>query len=106
LIDARGALKAKLEWPVLTRNPSDLLDSQQCADLLGIKPNTLEIWRSRGKGPSFIKFGTSPQAPVRYLRPAVMAWLEDQSYASTSAYSAAGRTHTKSHSCPPNRASA
>lgn len=90
----------------MAHNPTDLLDSQQCAELLGIKSNTLEIWRHRGKGPSFIKFGTSPQAPVRYLRTAIMAWLEDQSFDSTSAYSAAARTHTKSNSCRSSGASA
>lgn len=84
----------------------NLLSNQQTAELLGIKPNTLEIWRHRGKGPPFIKYGRSAQGPVRYLRAAVMGWLEAQSFPSTSAYSPVARTPTKSHSCPPNRASA
>lgn len=84
----------------------NLLSNQQTADLLGIKPNTLEIWRHRGKGPPFVKYGRSPQGPVRYIRAAVMTWLEEQSFVSTSAYTPAGRASTKSHSCPPGRASA
>ena len=84
----------------------DLLSNQQTAELLGINPSTLEIWRHRGKGPIFVKFGASPQAPVRYRTSEVMRWVEAQSFASTSAYSAAGRTSTKSISCPPSRAPA
>lgn len=83
-----------------------LLTNQQTADMLGVKRNTLEIWRLHGKGPRFRKLGAGKQAPVRYVEDDVVAWLDGQSFASTSAYSAAARTHTKSHSCPPDRASA
>lgn len=67
--------------------------------------NTLEIWRLHGKGPRFRKLGAGKQAPVRYVEDDVLAWLDEQSFASTSAYSPAG-THIKSHSCPPRPASA
>ena len=67
----------------------DLLDNEQTAALLGIKPNSLEKWRAKGQGPAFIKMADTPQAPVRYLRSAVMEWLGRRSFASTSAYSAA-----------------
>jgi len=70
-------------------NLDNLLDNEQTATLLGIKPNTLEIWRHKGKGPEFLKLGNAPQAPVRYLRSKVVEWLEKRLYASTSAYSAA-----------------
>lgn len=76
---------------------SDLLDNEQTSTLLSIRPNTLEVWRSKGKGPPFIKFGNQPQSPVRYMRSAVMEWLAQQSYASTSAYSPAAATSAKSH---------
>ena len=69
--------------------PNDLLDNEQTAALLGIKPNTLEIWRCRGKGPEFVKMGDTPQAPVRYQRSVLMDWLERRSFASTSAYAVA-----------------
>ena len=67
----------------------DLLSNEQTATLLGIKPNTLEIWRCKGKGPVFIKLGNHPASPVRYQRSRVMAWIEANTYASTSSYSAA-----------------
>lgn len=67
----------------------DLLSSEQTAALLGIKNNTLEIWRCKGKGPAFIKLGQHPSSPIRYQRSRVMAWLASNTFASTSAYSAA-----------------
>lgn len=66
-----------------------LLDNEQTAELLGIKPNTLEIWRHKGKGPAFVKMDDTPQAPVRYLRSVVAEWLAQRSFASTSAYTVA-----------------
>jgi predicted DNA-binding transcriptional regulator AlpA len=64
----------------------DLLDNEQTAALLGIKPNTLEIWRYRGRGPAFLKLGDTPQAPVRYRRSEVTEWLARRSFPSTSAF--------------------
>jgi Helix-turn-helix domain len=78
-------------------NIDDLLDNEQTAALLGIKPNTLEIWRHKGKGPPFIKLADAPQAPVRYCRSAVAAWLAQRSFVSTSAYSPAASASAKSN---------
>lgn len=66
----------------------DLLTNEQTATLLGIKPNTLEIWRCQAKGPVFIKLGTHPSSPIRYQRSRVKAWIEANTHASTSSYSA------------------
>lgn len=82
----------------------DLLTSAETAALLGIKVNTLEIWRSKGNGPAFLKLGNAPQAPVRYLRSRVIEWLEKRLYASTSAYSAA-IANAKQHNRSPIGAS-
>ena len=72
----------------------DLLTNEAAARLLSVKPNTLEIWRHKGKGPTFIKLGDSPQAPIRYLRKAVMAWLAERSFTSTSDVSASAARRT------------
>lgn len=64
----------------------DLRNNDETAALLGIKPNTLEIWRGKGKGPKFIKLGDSKQAPIRYRDSDIDEWLEQQSFSSTSAY--------------------
>ena len=70
----------------------DLMNNEQTATLLGIKPNTLEIWRHKGKGPVFIKLGEHPASPIRYQRSRVMAWIDAHLHASTSSYTVANRT--------------
>jgi len=69
----------------------DLLSNEQTAALLGIKKNTLEIWRCKGKGPAFIKLGEHPSLPIRYQRSRVMAWIDAHLHASTSSYTVANR---------------
>jgi predicted DNA-binding transcriptional regulator AlpA len=69
-------------------HPDDLLTSAETAALLGIKRGTLEFWRMRGEGPKFAKLGTAPQAPIRYRRADVAAFIEQRLYASTSHYTA------------------
>ena len=66
-------------------NP-DLLSNEEAAALLGIKPNTLEIWRTKGKGPEFVKLGHTKSAPIRYLRTKIFVFIEARSFTSTSAY--------------------
>lgn len=82
-----------------TVNLDDLLDNEQTAALLGIRPNTLEIWRHKGKGPEFLKLGDTPQAPVRYLRSKVIEWLAPRSFPSTSAYTVAARPNARPLVC-------
>ena len=36
----------------------DLLDTKQSAQVLGLKPQTLEAWRLRGKHLQFLKLGS------------------------------------------------
>jgi hypothetical protein len=90
----------------MTVDLDDLLDNEQTSSLLGIKPNTLEIWRHKGKGPPFLKLGDTPQAPVRYLGSALMGWLRERSFASTSAYSPAAQRSVKRLMCRSTKASA
>lgn len=62
------------------RTNISLLTNSETAQLLGIKSNTLEIWRLKGAGPVFRKIGRS----VRYLESDVLAWLDGQARVSTS----------------------
>lgn len=57
-----------------------LLTSQQTADLLTIREGTLRIWRLQGKGPRFRRIGQQ----VRYDEADVVAWINAQTYTSTS----------------------
>lgn len=63
-----------------------LLTNVEAAAMLGLQPTTLEIWRTRGKGPKFVKLGSSKQAPIRYNEEEILSWLETQCFTSTSAY--------------------
>lgn len=73
----------------------ELLDNEQTADILGIKPNTLEIWRTKSRGPAFIKLGSAKQSPIRYRRSVITRWLDEQSFASTSGYGDAALRNAK-----------
>ena len=44
-------------------SPIKLLNNAQTAELIGVRPNTLEIWRIQGKGPAYRKVGRL----VRYI---------------------------------------
>lgn len=57
-----------------------ILTNVETAELLGLKPNTLERWRLQGRGPTFRKLGRA----VRYVEADVLAWLDAQSRRSTS----------------------
>jgi predicted DNA-binding transcriptional regulator AlpA len=66
---------------------SKLLKNAEVAARIGIKPNTLEIWRNKGKGPEFFKLDPdSLRSPVRYRESVVEAWLEARVCTNTSQY--------------------
>jgi excisionase family DNA binding protein len=56
-----------------------LLDTEQVAALLGLRPNTLAQWRVSGEGPMFVKIGRR----VRYRASDVDAWITKRSRRST-----------------------
>ena len=68
-----------------------MLNNEQAAAVIGCTPKTLNYWRHKGKGPKFVKFGTHRNAGVRYDLADIEAWKEANTFASTSAYSAAAR---------------
>lgn len=54
----------------------DMLTSKQVSELLGVKLNTLQKWRTRGVGPKYFKFGGSNAAAVRYDREDVETFMK------------------------------
>lgn len=65
----------------------ELLTNILAAARIGIKANTLEIWRTKGKGPSFIKLDpSSPRSPVRYDPCSIEKWLNERVCTNTSQY--------------------
>jgi hypothetical protein len=73
-----------------------MLNNAEAAARLGISPNTLKLWRHQGKGPPFTKNDPdSAQSGVGYDPADVDAWKAARKFASTSAYSPAGRSNAK-----------
>lgn len=55
-------------------DPDDLLTTKDVAAWFGVSKQWLEINRSKGDGPPFIKLGRM----VRYRRDAVLQWLDER----------------------------
>jgi len=60
-----------------------LISSTQAARVLGVKPQTLAVWRLRGRGPKFVRFG-GPKGRVSYSKTALQEWIAARTYSSTS----------------------
>ena len=56
------------------------LNTPEAAEYLGLQPATLEAWRCRGGGPSFVKLGRA----VRYRNEDLAKWVESRTRSNTS----------------------
>ena len=61
-----------------------MMDTKRAADCLGVKPQTLRVWRLKGGGPRYAKYGDSQSARVFYSEEDLRKWLEDHFLNSTS----------------------
>lgn len=50
----------------------ELMTTENAAQFLGVKPNTLIKWRHQGTGPTFVKLGRS----VRYEPDVLERWVK------------------------------
>lgn len=71
-------MKEKNKEPLF--NPSGFIDTEAAARFLDLQKNTLEIWRYRGEGPVFHKFGRA----VRYSMENLRAYADKSCRVSTS----------------------
>lgn len=82
----KPAPKPMLPAPAPKQEPvaaqKDLLNTVEAAEVLAMKPSTLEIWRCRGGGPPFVKLGHA----CRYRREALEGWIEERRKSNTSQY--------------------
>lgn len=49
-----------------TNYKGEFLTTEQLADRWGMKVETLEIWRQRGKGPKWIRLSEGKRPSIRY----------------------------------------
>jgi hypothetical protein len=62
------------------------LTPPKAAQLLHLKPKTLQEYRVTGGGPKFYKLGPGRNARVVYKRVDLRAWVEKHGFESTSEY--------------------
>lgn len=62
------------------------LISNEAAELLRISRRTLERMRVDGTGPRYLKAGPGKRSRVLYRQSDILAWLDRQTYGSTSEY--------------------
>jgi len=55
------------------RDLQRLLNEKDASELLGVAQGTLAIWRHHGKGPSYVKVGTS----IRYKYLDLLQYIEE-----------------------------
>lgn len=75
----------------MTTTRPTLVSPIEASQRLGISEYTLRLWRCRGKGPKFLKFGTAKQSAVAYYEEDIDAWLAERRFGSTTEHSEAAR---------------
>lgn len=65
-------------------DPLTLLSTSAAADRLGLKPQTLRLWRLRGCGPAYIRLSGST-GRCGYRPADIDRWLADRTFTSTAA---------------------
>ena len=55
-----------------------LLTTKELAELFGLNPQTLRVWRANGDGPPYVKFGDDQRGRCRYDAAKVEAWLAER----------------------------
>lgn len=76
--ELRGIIREELRavYKPPAKEGKALITSEETAALLGVKPQTLNLWRSRGFGPDYKKISDSA---VRYSLEEVEKWIDAQS---------------------------
>ena len=57
----------------------EVLSTNEPAENLRVKPQTLRAWRLNGGGPEYSRLGSSNRSHVRYRLNEINKWLDDHS---------------------------
>lgn len=66
--------------------PKLYLNTQEAADMLRVSIRTLERMRVEGTGPNYLKAGKGTRSRVLYRPSDIEAWLDGNTFQSTSQY--------------------
>jgi len=80
-----GGPRVSQPEPSPTRYPPALLSTADAASYLGLKPQTLRLWRTRGGGPPYIRYGAKGRGTVFYKVADLEAWVNERRWIHTSA---------------------
>jgi hypothetical protein len=69
---------------------SAYMTTSEAAQFVRLSPRTLERLRVHGAGPVYLRAGTGKRARILYKAEHLVAWLEGQTYGSTSEYTLDG----------------
>lgn len=69
----RQVIREELEGVENKSKSIEMIDTERAASVLGLKPQTLHLWRCKGKGPKYKKLGRA----VRYARSDLEKWAAD-----------------------------
>jgi len=61
-----------------------LLTTSEAAKFLSVRAQTLRVWRSTGRGPSYVRLGTGKFARAAYSPSELRRWVDARSFTSTS----------------------
>lgn len=64
---------------------NEMLSTDEAAKLLGLRPQTLRIWRIKGVGPIYVRLSRSAlMGRVGYRMSDIEAWISEHSFRHTS----------------------
>lgn len=60
----------------LDQDPNTLINADKLAQILGVSRHTVQMWRYKKSGPSYIRMGNGAKSPVRYRLGDVRSWID------------------------------
>ena len=68
MLDNNGMQTEMIEIAAQAAREAGLMTEAEMAELLRVHPSTLQRWRRQGRGPRYVRLGTTPRARIRYVR--------------------------------------
>ena len=59
------------------------IPASQAARLIGVQPHTLAVWRCKGRGPAYTRFGDLKRGRVYYDEESVKRFIGERTFTST-----------------------